>query len=235
MAVRLLGLILGGVMSLQACNGADTEPASNPENDASVTEVSTPTKPESSDPVGNVAADTEDTETVRQADSHVHGNATLAIVREDATLTIELDTPMYNLVGFEHAPETDEQTSAVEAAEAALAEPATLFQFNKAAGCAPSSEMVDVHLFDEKDGAEHEHHDHGDEDEHDHDESHGDHKDVVMSYSFTCDKVENLKAVTTTLRTSFPNMTEVEVIYLGPDTQKSVTLKGERNRMRFVD
>ena len=243
MTVRILGVVLGGFLSLQACNGSDQDTASEPSSDVSSVEAETQTEPEASEttPTETTATsdDTKELETVRQADSHVHGRASLAIVREDAAISLELDTPMYNLVGFEHLPETDDQVAAVESAEDILGAPAALFQFNNAARCEPASASADIHLFGDDHDA-HDHHEDHDHDEHDHGdhEDHGDHashKDAVISYSFNCKKAENLKNFTTTLMSSFPNLTELDVVYLGLNTQKAASLTPDKTRVNLVE
>ncbi|MEK9704254.1 MAG: DUF2796 domain-containing protein, partial [Deltaproteobacteria bacterium] len=47
-------------------------------------------------------------------EAHVHGEAKLNIVFEGQELLIELRSPSYNLVGFEHEPKTKNQHELVE-------------------------------------------------------------------------------------------------------------------------
>ena len=46
---------------------------------------------------------------MRSAESHTHGDASLAMVLERTVFTVELDTPLYNLLGFEHEADTAAQ------------------------------------------------------------------------------------------------------------------------------
>ena len=46
--------------------------------------------------------------------AHVHGVATLQVTQDQDTLSIDLDSPLDNLLGFEHAPRTDKQKQAVQ-------------------------------------------------------------------------------------------------------------------------
>ncbi|WP_444884808.1 ZrgA family zinc uptake protein [Microbulbifer sp. PSTR4-B] len=41
--------------------------------------------------------------------SHVHGKAMMYLVAETDKIRIELESPLSNLVGFEHAPRNDTQ------------------------------------------------------------------------------------------------------------------------------
>ena len=235
-------LMLGGVAVLTACGGADapsSEPAETPEPPAMEDVAAPPTETTASQP-----AEPAGTEPVRQADAHTHGDASLAVVLDGSTLTLELDTPLYNLVGFEHAPETDEQRAAVEAAETLLRQPGTLFQVNSEAGCAPSSETLEVHL-DAEDHSDHDgHHDDehdGHKDEHDHHDDHDDHegeethKDVVLEYSFSCSSPGELAQIETALMSSFPNMEELEVVYLGPNRQDLFTLTPSDSKIQLAE
>ena len=47
-------------------------------------------------------------------DAHVHGEAEVNIVFEGQKLLVELKSPSFNLVGFEHEPKTLEQRKLVE-------------------------------------------------------------------------------------------------------------------------
>jgi len=109
-------------------------------------------------------------QTERDLGSHEHGSAVLNIVLDNGSVFIELDTPWNNLVGFEHAPRTDEQHALVDEALAQLNQPETLFSFNGAT-CNPAETTLENTI-----AAEQEHDEHGhDEDDEDHDaeEGHG--------------------------------------------------------------
>lgn len=48
-------------------------------------------------------------ETERQHGAHEHGAAKLLIAQEGEHVEIILETPAYNIIGFEHMPSTEEQ------------------------------------------------------------------------------------------------------------------------------
>lgn len=132
----------------------------------------------------------------RHAGTHVHGLADLAVaLNPDGTLVAELESPLYNLIGFERAPRNAEEAALIDAAIGALLERA-LPVFNAEAGCvagdialdgfppadAPEDSDAhgahgDNHAHDHDDGHSHDHdHDDHDHDDHDHDDhEHGDH------------------------------------------------------------
>ncbi len=71
----------------------------------------------------------------RQYGAHEHGLGKLDIAQEGAELLIELDSPAVNIVGFEHAPKSEQAHDTLEKALARLEDGAALFLFPDAAGC----------------------------------------------------------------------------------------------------
>jgi hypothetical protein len=66
---------------------------------------------------------------------HQHGIAALDVAVEPGRVTVDLETPLDNLVGFERAPRTDAERERVDAALARLRAGAALFRIDPAAGC----------------------------------------------------------------------------------------------------
>ena len=166
---------------------------------------------------------------VRSAESHVHGGATLALALDGNQLIVELDSPLYNLLGFEHAPETEAQRRAVQDAESKLSNADGMLGFNPEAGCEPALMSEDVHLFDgvedhDDDHDDHNNHDNEHEDEHAEDDDHAAHRDFLLTYEFSCTSPSELDRVTVGLLDAFPLMTDLELVYLGPDTQTRYAL-----------
>lgn len=123
-----------------------------------------------------------------QQAAHEHGVADLRVAADGNTVVIEFDSPLDNLVGFEHAPRDDAQRDALREAEERLASFDVLFALTPAAGCtlrevqieSPYPQGEDVHKHDDHDH-KHDHghahaHDHGKKDDHAHSHDHG-HKD----------------------------------------------------------
>lgn len=114
---------------------------------------------------------------IAEEKAHEHGHAQLNVAIEDEGIELELIAPGADIVGFEHAPGSDEDRAAVAAAVTKFQ--AGLFSFPKAAGCALEATGVYSALL--PDGkpvhaGEH-HHDADHKDEHPHDDKHDDHKD----------------------------------------------------------
>lgn len=123
-------------------------------------------------------------QTERDLDAHEHGAAVLTMVLDEGIVLIDLQSPWYNLVGFEHTPSTDADKQAVNEALEFLANPQNLFTFD-AGNCSgqliemdvgmPGIEMAEAHSHDDKHshGDEHAHNEeHTHDDEHSHDDEH---------------------------------------------------------------
>ena len=113
---------------------------------------------------------------------HVHGVIELGIVVEDGAIAVSLSAPLSDVVGFEHAPENDEQTERLEAAAGLLSDADAMFSLPGQAACTLKELTLDApsyllalreshgdHDSHSEDGA-----DHADEahDEHHHDSGH---------------------------------------------------------------
>lgn len=112
----------------------------------------------------------------RSAAAHVHGLAHLGLAVDGDILSVQLDSAFYNLVGFEHAPETAEQKLALAQAAAALADPAVWLGLPAAAGCTLThSDLGALAPWAGGDQAHDDHAEHAAHDDHDDHADHGDH------------------------------------------------------------
>lgn len=148
---------------------------------------------------------------------HVHGEAEMAIVIENDAVSVSLMSPMYNITGFEHAPETDAQRVTLQSALSTLADGSQLFEVNETAGCVQSFEHNN--LSDEKAHHETEH-----EDETDHDDGDHDHKDLEADYEFTCSHASKLKSVHVGLFDHFENLHTINTVLMRNGRQAAVKL-----------
>lgn len=71
----------------------------------------------------------------RHAGAHVHGSGKLDIAIEGNKLSIALDSPADDILGFEHAPKTAAQKAKLEKAVARLKDAATIFKTPADAAC----------------------------------------------------------------------------------------------------
>jgi hypothetical protein len=132
----------------------------------------------------------------RELGAHVHGHGTLNMAIEDKRVSMELEVPGMDIVGFEHAASTDEQKVAVDKAKARLERPLGVFSLPAAAGCTVAEAKVAVE-------AEHHHDDDDDKDaghadakdEHGHDE-HAGHNQFHATYALDCANPAELTTIT---------------------------------------
>jgi hypothetical protein len=82
----------------------------------------------------------------RQLGAHEHGRGTLNIAVEGDKMTMELEVPGMDIVGFEHAATSRRDMEAVERAKAQLMTPLTLFKLPAAAGCRATETKVKVEV-----------------------------------------------------------------------------------------
>jgi len=151
-----------------------------------------------------------DHDETRQLGAHEHGTSTLNIAFDGGSLMMELEAPGADIVGFEHAAETDADKAAIEAAEAVLADPAALFVLPAAAGCTLAS--ADAHL-----AGEDADHDHGHSHDHSHDEAEAGHSEFHAEYSFTCADPAAVTSIGFGFFDAFPNAQKVDVQIVGPN------------------
>ncbi len=175
-------------------------------------------------------------QTERDLDSHVHGAASLNVAINDATVFIELETPWNNMVGFEYAPQTDEEHALVDEALGKLNDPALLFAFD-AGDCAIDEITLENGMSDDEHGHDKEHdeeHDeeHGHDDEHDdehghdkehdehgHDEEASTHSTMHATYSYACKNVSAIKSIDMTLFTVWSGFEDLDVQLVGEKGQ----------------
>ena len=129
----------------------------------------------------------------RELDTHEHGRGTLNIAMEGARVTMELDVPGADIVGFEHMAKTKKQKAAVEKAKTQLEAPLALFVLPAAAGCKVNEAKVEI-----EGGADD--HDHGKgkpkpakdagKDEHEHG-----HSEFRVQYALECTSPASLTGI----------------------------------------
>ena len=158
--------------------------------------------------------------------AHEHGTAAVDLVVEGSDVLVNFASPLYNLVGFEHAPRDDEDRDAIAVARALLEDPANLVLLRAEAACA----VVELDVHWEVASAEEEAHDHDEAGEHGahDDDDHGDdahdaedaheeeHADVTVAIRYRCDHPDRLDALDITGFESFERLSEVELRAVGP-------------------
>ena len=96
----------------------------------------------------------------REVGPHVHGSGRLNIAIENNRISLDLDAPANDILGFEHAPKTQEQKAILEAAVAKLKDATGIFRISSEAGCTlvkseAGLEQPDALASDKADSSEH--------------------------------------------------------------------------------
>lgn len=87
----------------------------------------------------------------RQLGPHEHGHGTLNMAVEQNRISLELDVPGMDVVGFEHEPGTPEEKAAAEKAQVLLSQGLTLFKLPEAAQCTLTDAKVSIEAEGEDD------------------------------------------------------------------------------------
>ncbi len=135
----------------------------------------------------------------RELGPHVHGHGTFNIAIEDQKVSMELEVPGMDIVGFEHAASTAEQKAIVEKATADLQKPFALFTLPPTAECSLTDAKVAIEPEHHHDGDDDDHdHEAGAKDDHDHDhehEGHAGHNQFHVTYEMNCKSPSELTAI----------------------------------------
>jgi hypothetical protein len=147
--------------------------------------------------------------------AHEHGVARLDLAVDATRVTIELDTPLDNLLGFERAPRTDAERAKADAAVARLRDGAALFRIDGAAGCTLAN--VDLVSPPLQLGAA--------------TAGSGDHGDLVGTYQFNCKVAARAGFVEVGLFEAFPGFKRIELQVATPRGQLKATLRRPSSRV----
>lgn len=124
--------------------------------------------------------------------AHEHGRARLSLVQQGAAITVSFESPLDNLVGFEHAPKTGAQKHALTQARTALENAVQVAGLPAAAGCVVKSVTVDLPFGDAA---------HADQ---------GEHADADAEYVFDCAQPSAATQVTVGLFKVFPRLQRID-------------------------
>lgn len=133
-------------------------------------------------------------------EAHVHGEAVMEIVIDDAGALISFEAPAIDIVGFEYLPKTDEEQAAIDAKIELLADMASVVVLPEAAGCTVSDVHVDFEA-EEHDGEV-------------------EHIAFHAEYEVSCSDAGNLTSLQATVFDQFPDLEEMEVEVVTPTGQK---------------
>lgn len=159
--------------------------------------------------------------------AHEHGVAKLNVVLDGNTLELELDSPAMNLVGFEHAANSDADKAKVAAVRQQLEQPLKLFGLAAAADCKEESQDLQSPLFGDAPHGDGD----GDGDEHEHGHVHS---DIGAHYQLTCTAPAKLAQIDLgPLFKTFPATQKINVQLIGPNGQKGLETSPTQATVEF--
>lgn len=178
-------------------------------------------------------------QTTRELDAHEHGHSSLNIAIEGSSVTMELEAPGADIVGFEYEAETEGDKAKVASAKELLHSPLGLFQIPAAAGCKVTKASVELER--EEEHKDHDAHDDDHADGHDddhaeaHDDDHGEkkggHTEFHATYTMTCKNPDKIETIGMTFFKKFPNAEEVEVNVVSEKGQRKYEIERDEPRL----
>lgn len=153
--------------------------------------------------------------------AHEHGALKLDVAIEGNKLTIAMEAPLDNLLGFERAPRTDAERKAAAEVLARLRSPdkaAALFVTDAAAKCSLST--AEVHAPVLEPGAK--------------PAAKGEHADLDASYEFNCAQPGELRSLEVGLFDAYKRIQRIDVQVVGPKGQSKETLKRPARSVKLV-
>jgi hypothetical protein len=139
---------------------------------------------------------------------HSHGVGQLGIVLEQEQLTLLLEIPQHDLVGFERAAKTAREQVTVQAVLEKLGQPERLFTPAAAGQCVLAEKSVTAPLLTGGPAA-------------------GGHGDVEARYVYRCASPAALNELKANVLKEFPRVRSLTVSFAGPKGQKAGKLDGK--------
>ncbi|MET0068037.1 MAG: DUF2796 domain-containing protein [Candidatus Thiodiazotropha sp.] len=189
----------------------------------------------------------------RQHGVHEHGVGTLNLAQDGTELHIELDSPAINIVGFEQAPNSEQDHQALQSALARLRDGKALFVLPETAGCRLMSAEVETPLENHREDKAHpgdahdeehqkahiqegEHHDGTDHGEGEHGQGHvlaAEHADIDAAWFFSCEHPDRLDGISVRLFEAFPRTQALQVQYVTEKQQGAARVNPSHPELRF--
>jgi hypothetical protein len=143
------------------------------------------------------------------AHAHAHGAARLNVTIDAQSVTIALESPIDNFVGFERPPRTPAETAALEALQARMRSPGDLFRFDPAAACTLVAATAESSLFRRPAAGGHT----------------GEHADLEASFEFRCSAPGKPSALEVGLFEAYPRLQRLDVVVAAPNGQFKRSLR----------
>jgi hypothetical protein len=158
----------------------------------------------------------------REAGPHQHGHGTLNIAIEGSRVSMELEVPGSDIVGFEYAAKTKIQREVMAKAKSQLGAPLSLFRLPANAGCAVKAATVTIESGG-KDDAKKAGHKHDD----------NDHSQFHAEYTLECGTIANLTSIEFPYFSLFKSAEELDVTVITPKGQTKLEVTRDKPRLEL--
>lgn len=145
--------------------------------------------------------------------AHQHGAAHMNIVVEANQVAMEFESPLFNLLGFEHEARTEAERTLLQKQQRFLQQGQGV-ELSAAAECRLLQHELIMAADTEGHDEAHTEHDHDHADKAHHDDSHQaeeEHQDIQVHYLFECANPQQLNQIRIGWFQQFPDLTEIEV------------------------
>ncbi|MDJ0919714.1 MAG: DUF2796 domain-containing protein [Henriciella sp.] len=149
-------------------------------------------------------ADGDDHDHDHGGEAHVHGKADMAIAIEGNNLSVSFESPLYNLIGFEHEPKTEEESAAYNGMRDTLANSDSVIVFSEAAECAHYSSETSIRR-------------------------NGDHATLIADYEFTCDDMSELVDGSVSAFGVFSGLEKMDLVVVSDTDQDAAFLTADNS------
>ncbi|WP_395338479.1 ZrgA family zinc uptake protein [Ningiella sp. W23] len=177
------------------------------------------------------------------AQKHVHGEGQLLIAQQQQDWQFEFVLPAADMLGFEHAPETEQQKETLNLVVEKVEGVRDIIQLPESCQLTSMSHSLDdfkpgeqISTSNHSHSKEHEHahddeHKHGDS--HDHDHNHGEHAhmDIIITYQFSCEVSPEQMEVT--LLSWADTLSKLNTQWIINDGQGASVLQPSSNLVNF--
>ena len=169
----------------------------------------------------------------RQLDAHTHGYGELNVAIDGQKVALELNSPAFNIVGFEHSSETDKDKATIKNALSILNDGSELFLFPAISGCRLVNVNVVSSLIEEQHSV-HKDHDSDHKNSKHEDHSNSDiHSEFQANYQFQCDVIEKVNTIQVMIFKHFPNTRQLNVQMILPNRQSAMELTPTSTLLSF--
>lgn len=150
------------------------------------------------------------------SEAHVHGQAKASLVLDNEQLNLSVTISAYDLVGFEHSPQNQEQKSIIDSVLSELKSHAKWIDFTPQ--LCELSDMRIINPFSEHEV---------------HDEHH--HSDFEISADYLCKKPEDLRNIEIRIQKLFSKIKSIELQWLAHNKQGLTILTESQQKVIFDD